>query len=32
VEGTINRHIYQQVEWQKIKAIPLLGIDEIPPF
>jgi transposase len=29
VEGIINRHIDQQVDWQKIKAIPLLGIDEI---
>jgi Transposase and inactivated derivatives len=29
VEGIINRHIHQQVDWQKIKAIPLLGIDEI---
>jgi transposase len=29
VEGIINRHIHQQVDWQTIKAIPLLGIDEI---
>ena len=29
VEGIINRHIAQQVDWTKIKAIPLLGIDEI---
>jgi len=29
VEGIINRHIHQQVDWQNIKAIPLLGIDEI---
>ncbi len=29
VEGIINRHIHQQVDWHKIKAIPLLGIDEI---
>lgn len=29
VEGIINRHIHQQVEWHKIKSIPLLGIDEI---
>ena len=29
VEGIINRHVHQQVEWSKIKAIPLLGIDEI---
>jgi len=29
VEGIINRHIDQQVDWQTIKAIPLLGIDEI---
>jgi transposase len=29
VEGIINRHIHQQVDWQAIKAIPLLGIDEI---
>jgi transposase len=29
VEGIINRHIDQQVDWQNIKAIPLLGIDEI---
>jgi len=29
VEGIINRHIHQRVEWQKIQAIPLLGIDEI---
>ena len=29
VEGIINRYIHQQVNWQAIKAIPLLGIDEI---
>ena len=29
VEGIINRHIHRQVEWSKIKSIPLLGIDEI---
>jgi transposase len=29
VEGIINRYIHQQVDWQNIKAIPLLGIDEI---
>ena len=29
VEGIINRPIHQQVDWQKIKAMPLLGIDEI---
>jgi transposase len=29
VEGIINRHIHQQVEWHKINSIPLLGIDEI---
>ena len=29
VEGIINRSIHQQVNWQSIKAIPLLGIDEI---
>jgi transposase len=29
VEGIINRHIQQQVDWQNIKALPLLGIDEI---
>ena len=29
VEGIINRHIHQQVDWQSIKTIPLLGIDEI---
>jgi transposase len=29
VEGIINRHIAQQFDWQTIKAIPLLGIDEI---
>jgi len=29
VEGIINRHIHQQVDWHKIKATLLLGIDEI---
>jgi transposase len=29
VEGIINRHISQQVDWQSIQTIPLLGIDEI---
>lgn len=29
VEGIINRHIRQQVDWAEIKAIPLLGIDGI---
>lgn len=29
IEGLLNRHINQQVEWPKIGAIPLLGIDEI---
>ena len=29
VEGIINRYIHQQVDWQTIKTIPLLGIDEI---
>jgi transposase len=29
VEGIINRYVHQQVNWQAIKAIPLLGIDEI---
>lgn len=29
VEGIINRYIHQQVDWHKIKAIPVLGIDEI---
>jgi transposase len=29
VEGIINRHIHQQADWQTIKTIPLLGIDEI---
>jgi transposase len=29
IEGILNRHIHQQVEWLKIGAIPLLGIDEI---
>jgi transposase len=29
VEGIINRHIHQQVNWTKIKALPILGIDEI---
>lgn len=29
MEGILNRHIHQQVEWPKIGAIPLLGIDEI---
>ena len=29
VEGIINRYIHQQVDWQAIKTIPLLGIDEI---
>jgi len=29
VEGIINRYIHQQVDWQTIKVIPLLGIDEI---
>jgi hypothetical protein len=26
VEGIINRHIDQQVDWQNIKAIPLCPI------
>jgi transposase len=29
VEGIINRTIHQKVDWQAIKTIPLLGIDEI---
>ena len=29
VEGIINSYIHQQVDWQAIKTIPLLGIDEI---
>jgi transposase len=29
VEGIINRHIHQKVDWQAIKTIPSLGIDEI---
>ena len=29
VDGIINRHIRQQVDWQNIQTIPLLGIDEI---
>ena len=29
VEGIINRHINQQVDWQKINTLPLIGIDEI---
>jgi transposase len=29
VEGILNRHISQQVDWQRIQAIPTLGIDEI---
>lgn len=29
VEGIINRHINQAVDWQAIKRIPLLGLDEI---
>ncbi len=29
LEGLINRHIDRQVDWRKISAIPLLGIDEI---
>ena len=29
IEGILNRHIHQQVEWLKIGVIPLLGIDEI---
>ena len=29
IEGLLNRHVHQQVEWPKIGAIPLLGIDEI---
>ena len=29
VEGIINRHIHQQVDWTKLKALPVLGIDEI---
>jgi transposase len=29
VEGILNRHISQQVDWQRIEAIPTLGIDEI---
>jgi len=29
VEGIINRHVDQQVNWEAIKAIPLLGLDEI---
>lgn len=29
VEGILDRHINQQIDWQKIKAIPMLGIDEI---
>jgi transposase len=29
VEGIINRYIHQKVDWQAIKTIPLLGIDEI---
>lgn len=29
VEGIINRHIRQEVNWQTIECIPLLGLDEI---
>jgi transposase len=29
VEGIINRYVHQKVDWQAIKTIPLLGIDEI---
>ena len=29
LEGIINRYIHQKVDWQAIKTIPLLGIDEI---
>jgi hypothetical protein len=29
VEGIINRPISQQLNWQSIQTIPLLGIDEI---
>lgn len=29
VDGIINRHINQEVDWKKIQSIPLLGIDEI---
>ena len=29
VEGLINRHISQKVDWQTIKCILLLGLDEI---
>jgi transposase len=29
VDGIINRYIHQKVDWHKIKAIPVLGLDEI---
>ena len=29
VEGIINRHIRQEVNWQTLECIPLLGLDEI---
>lgn len=29
VEGILNRHIHQQVDWSRITAIPVLGLDEI---
>jgi len=29
VEGIINRHVDQQVNWETIRALPLLGLDEI---
>jgi len=29
VEGIINRHIHQEVDWQAIQCIPLIGLDEI---
>lgn len=29
VEGIIHRHMSQQVNWQSIQTIPLLGIGEI---
>jgi len=29
VEGIINRYIRQEVDWETIKSIPLLGLDEI---
>jgi transposase len=29
VEGVLDRHISQQVDWDKITSIPVLGLDEI---